>query len=191
MAANAPTITISPLITQDWLAAVIELHAKAGQALPADKKHMLLPRPDDYFAALLTQKEGLLYGAVQGHHLVGMAAVLYATTWFKAKQTGLVTCPDKGSVIRSSHSFSSVAVVQALCVLEKGNGIALDLIAATKGWARQKGCSYLFAQVAQDNACGQKKFRQQKFDLIAEWTAPDSMGTPRGKTLLRHQLLTI
>ncbi len=187
--AVAAPITIVPLITQEWLAAVTALHAKAQKELPADKKHMLLPRSPAYFATLLAQKSGVLYGAFQGKHLVGMAAVLYSTNWFMAKQKGLVTCPDKGPVIRSSHGFSSVAVVQALCVLEKGNGIALDLIAATKVWAKQKGCSYLFAQVAQDNACGQKKFRQQKFDLVAEWTAPDATGTPRGKTLLRHKFL--
>ncbi len=185
-AADAATISVVPLITQDWLAAVVALHKKAWEELPDDKKHMLLPRSPDYFAGLLAQKNSVLYGAFQGEHLVGMAAALRATNWFMAKQAGLVTCPDKGPEIRSSHSFSSVAVVQALCVLKKGNGIALELIAATKAWSKQKGCSYLFAQVAQDNECGQKKFRQQNFDSIAEWFAPDATGTPREKTLLRH-----
>ncbi|MFA6279504.1 MAG: hypothetical protein WC612_01745 [Bdellovibrionales bacterium] len=182
----APTIIVH-LTSQEWLAPVLALHAQARSELPDDKKHMLLPRPAAYFEELLTKETGAVFGAVQGEQLVGMVAVVRSTNWLMAHQAKHVTCPDKGGSVRRASGFSAVAVVQSLCVLKRGNGIAIDLIAATKGWAAQKGCSFLFAQVAQDNACGQKKFKQNNFCSAAEWTEV-SGGGEHAKILMRYRL---
>jgi ribosomal protein S18 acetylase RimI-like enzyme len=150
------------------------LHAQVREELPDEKKHALLPRPEAFFQNLLSGKTGALFGAFDGSELVGMVAVLPASSWQAACQAKLVGYPDADGAVAQECGEGAVGVIQSLCVLKKakGQGVALDLIKAALAFAQEKEIHTLFAQVASDNTCSCVQFIKASFAVAATWPAP-------------------
>jgi GNAT superfamily N-acetyltransferase len=168
-----PTACGTRVLTElDWLAPVVALHELVRAEMPDNQRHFLLPKPPEYFRALLTGKTGVLLGAFVNGDLIGSMALVWAETFAAALAAGRITYPDTDGRLTKLYRKGGTAVIQAMGLrnIHSGHGLSRSLLQAAIGLAGQRGCSHLCAQVAEQNALSWLRFLDQDFAIIAAWT---------------------
>lgn len=167
-----PDVSVQILSGLDWLASVVSLHVQVRIDMGEAKRPLLLPKKPAYFADLLNQKTGVLFGAFAGETMIGEMAVMCASNLADARAKNYITCPlDDGQLVTSCHQ-GRVAVIQSIGVLDgyKGLGVSQSLIEAGTLWTQQSGHKHVFAQVGDSNHEAKQFFYNQRFGGIAQWT---------------------
>lgn len=164
---------ISRIRGLNWLDLVFSLHQKIRKELPSSQRHFLLPRTKDYFEALLKEEKGVLFGVFHKNSLVGLMSVLFAESFTEALKEKYLSCPQAEIFVEENFKSCPVAVIQSLGLSQEHKGISLakQLLFSGKLFAEQKGCSYVFAQIAEENIPSIFCFREAGFDVVAAWNS--------------------
>jgi hypothetical protein len=168
---------VAILSGEKWLQTVTALHKRVRAEMPDSKRAFLLPRTPDFFRSLLTGKAGVLFGLFAGAELVGSMALLWADSFSGAREEGLITYPDADGRLAKKYRKGSVAVVQAMGLLNAymGRGGSRALVQKALECARSHGCAHVFAQIAAQNTLSWLRFLDRGFAIAATWTS----GHPR------------
>lgn len=161
------------LTGQEWAAPAAAFHARVRAEMPESQRHWLLPKPPEYFSALLAGKNTAFLGILDDGQLAGFMGLLRVENFAAAHADGRITCPDDAGTLGKAFGQGGVAVCQSLCVSNAylGRGFSRALVQAAGNWADAQGCAHLFAQIADQNLLSWLRFMQQDYALVTTWVA--------------------
>jgi len=157
---------------------VLSLQNAARDALPADKKHFILPRDIPYFQNLLAHATGRMAGVRTNGKLVAQVAMMGPLTLREALAMHAITYND--------IAFHHAALTDIVIVFKslashpewRGNNLANNLISFALELPFTQACHHVFAQISVGNKRSWDVFSRQGFGIVAAAYDPAD-GHPR------------
>ncbi len=157
---------------------VLALQDAARAALPADKKHFILPRDKSYFQNLLAFATGQMVGIRSNGMLVAQLAMMGPLTLREAVAMHAITYND----IAFHHSAltDNVIIFKSLASHPdwRGNNLGHNLVSFALDLPFTQVCNHVFAQVSVGNKRSWDVFVRQHFGIVAAAYDPTD-GMPR------------
>jgi len=172
------SLAVIDLLSEADLEDVLALHEAARAALPADKKHFLLPQGTAYFQNLLSHQTGLMVGIRAAGKIVAQMALVGPLPLREAIAFHSITHND----VPYHHASLSdtVVVFQSMATHPefRGNDLERYLLSFASHLPFTQICDHVFAQIAVGNKRIWNAFISHQFCIVSAVYDPED-GQPR------------